>query len=76
MAYLGKACTHTTAVLFYLESMAHIRGSSVCTLQKCQWIIPAYQKDILYLPVADFTSAKAKKKLDEAAIKWLSLCSM
>ena len=71
MAGLGEACTHIAAVLFYLEAMARIRGSSVCTQQKCQWIIPAFQKDIPYLPVAelDFTSAKAKKKkLDEAAI--------
>ena len=77
MAGLGEACTHITAVLFYLEAMAYILGSFVCAQQKMSIDNSSISKDIPYLPVADFTSAEAKKKkLNEAAIKWLSLCSM
>ena len=69
MAGLGEVCTHIAAILFYLETSSWINGASLCTQQKCQWVIPAFQKEIPYLPVADidFTSARAKKKkLDEA----------
>ena len=67
-AGLGEVCTHIAAVLFYLETLSRINGSSVCTQQRCQWIISTFLKDIPYLPVADtdFTSAKTKKRLDEA----------
>ena len=71
MASLREAWTHIAAVLFYLEALAWINGSSLRMQQKCQRVIPAFQKYIPYLPVADidFTSAKAKKKkLDEATI--------
>ena len=32
--------------------------------KKCQWVIPAFQKEIPYLPVTDidFTSATTEKK--------------
>ena len=64
MAGLGEACSHVAAVLFYLETAARINGESTCTQQKCQWAIPAFQKDIPYVPIKDmdFTSAKAKKR--------------
>ena len=68
MAGLREACTHIAAVLFYLETSSRINEASLCTQQMCQRIIPAFQKNIPYLPVADidFTSVRAKKKkLDE-----------
>ena len=69
MAGLGEVCSHIAAVLFYLETSSRVNGSSVCTQQKCQWVIPQFQKEIPYAPVQelDFTSAQAKrKKIDEA----------
>ena len=69
MAGLGETCTHTAAVLFYLEAAARIQGKQTCTQRKCKWILPSFQKDVEYLPIKDidFTSAKGKKrKLDES----------
>ena len=69
MAGLGETCTHIAAILFYLEVIARIQGTTTtCTQQTCQWIIPAYFKKIDYLPIKniDFTSALGKKrKLDQ-----------
>ena len=70
MAGLGEVCTHVAAVLFFLETKVRINGTSTCTQQKCQWVVPTFQKSIPYLPVKeiDFTSAKVKKrKIDDAA---------
>lgn len=63
MAGLCEACTHVAAVLFYLETSAKVNAET-CTQQQCQWVIPAYQREIPYLPVKDinFTSAKRKTK--------------
>ena len=70
MAGLGEVCTHIAAVLFYLETSARVNGASLCTQQKCQWVIPAFQKEIPRLPISsiDFTSAKAKKKKLEKSV--------
>ena len=62
-------CTHVAAVLFYLEAVYRMRGQETCTQQMCQWILPSFQKNVEYLPIAsiDFTSAYTKKrKLDNA----------
>ena len=74
MAGLGEGCTHIAAILFYLETSSRINGASLCTQQKCQWVIPAFQKEIPYLPVTDidFTSAKTKKKKFDEAIENVS----
>ena len=67
MAGLGEACTHIAAVLFHTETVSRMKGSTTCTQQECQWVIPRYQKDIPYVPLhkLDFSSAKSKKgKID------------
>ena len=63
MAGLGEVCTHVAAVMFYVEISERLNGAPTCTQQKCQWVIPAYQKDIPYAPLhmIDFSSAKSKK---------------
>ena len=69
MAGLGEVCTHVAAVLFYLEAVYRMQGQETCTQQVCQWLLPSFQKNVEYLPVAsiDFTSASTKKrKLDNA----------
>ena len=69
MAGLGEVCTHVAAVLFFLEMTVRINGTSTCTQQKCQWVVPTFQKSIPYLPIKDidFTSAKVKKRrIDDA----------
>ena len=68
MAGLGEVCTHIAASLFYLETVTRIQGKQTCTQTECEWLIPAYYKNVEYKPVKDidFTSAKGKKrKLDE-----------
>ncbi len=57
-------CTHVTAVLFFLETSTRLQSKTTCTQEKCQWVIPSYQKNIPYAPVKDldFTSAKGRKK--------------
>ena len=64
MAGLSEVCTHVAAVLFFVETAARVNGADTCTHNKCQWIIPTFQKNIPYLPVndIDFTSTKAKKR--------------
>ena len=70
MAGLGEVCSHIASILFYLEAVVKIQGTSpTCTQEKCQWIIPFFLKNAEYLSIKDldFTSAKGKKrKLDEA----------
>ena len=69
MAGLGETCTHISAVLFYLEALHRLKGTETCTQQRCEWIMPKFQRDMDYLLIEDidFTSAKHKKrKLDEA----------
>ena len=70
MAGLGEVCTHVAAVLFYLETSFGLQGKATCTQDKCQWVIPAYQKSIPYAPVKDldFTSAKGKKRKIDCAL--------
>ena len=69
MAGLGEACTHVGAVLFYLETATKVNSGTTCTQQKCQWVIPTYQKAIPYLPVKDidFTPAKGKRRKFDAS---------
>ncbi len=71
MAGLGEACTHVGAILFYLKTSTKVNGGHTCTQQKCQWVIPSYQREIPYLPVKDldFTSAKGKHKALEKALE-------
>ena len=69
MAGFGETCTHISTDLFYLEAAARIQGKQTCTQRKCKWILPSFQKDVVYLPIKDidFTSVKGKKrKLDES----------
>ena len=64
-------------VLFYLETSTKI-NSTDCIEQKCQWVIPNYQKDIPYLPVKDmdFSSSTEKKgKIDTSVTQQLSTSS-
>ena len=70
MAGLGEVCTHVAAVLFYLETSFRLQGKATCTQDKCQWVIPAYQKSIPYATVKDldFTSAKGKKRKIDCAL--------
>ena len=72
MAGLGEVCTHVAAVLFYLETSFRLQGKATCTQDKCQWVIPAYQKSIPYSPVKDldFTSAKGKKRKIDCALAY------
>ena len=70
MAGLGETCTHIGAILFYLEALHRLRGTETCTERRCKWVMPKFQKNMDYLPIAsiDFTSAKGKKKKLDAAI--------
>ena len=72
MAGLGEKCTHISSVLFYLEALARLYGTSkTCTAEACKWIIPSYQKEVQYLPIKDidFTSARGKKRTLDDQIK-------
>ena len=63
MAGLGETCTHITLILFYLESCARLYGgTTTCTQETCQWIIPTFLKEVEYLPikVIEFSSAHGK----------------
>ncbi|XP_038045000.1 uncharacterized protein LOC119725695 isoform X1 [Patiria miniata] len=67
IAGLGEACTHVSALMFYIDTKVRIRDSKTVTQEPAYWKIPSAVKDAQYLPVAqiDFTSAKTKKrKLD------------
>lgn len=71
MAGLGEACTHVAAVLFFLEAKVRITGQPTCTEQSCQWILPAFQKEIPYLPITDidFTAPNSKRyKIDQSIV--------
>ena len=54
---------------FYLETATKANSGTTCTQQKCQWVIPTYQKAIPYLPVKDidFTPAKRKRRKFDAS---------
>ncbi len=68
MAGLGEVCTPSCS-FFFLETSARLRSKTTCTQEKCQWVIPTFQKNIPYAPVKDidFTSEKGKKrKIDDA----------
>lgn len=67
MAGLGEACTHIAACLFFIEAKVRITGQSTCTSQSCQWNIPAFQKEIPYLPIKDIDFSSAESKLDHNA---------
>ena len=68
MAGLGETFIHIAAVLFYLEAVVRIQGTTTCTESQCEWVIPPYVKSINYQPIKNinFKSASSKKrKLDE-----------
>ena len=68
IAGLGEACSHTAAILYYLETLARIPDTRTCTQEEFQWIIPSYLITVEYFPIKDidFTSARRKKrKLNE-----------
>ena len=67
MAGLGETCTYIAAILFYLETVAHLQGVKTVTESECSWIIPSCLKSAQYFPINDinFTSARGlKRKLD------------
>ena len=68
MAGLGEVCTHIAAIMFYIETAGRLNGVPTCTQKACQWVVPAYQKDIPYAPLRtiDFSSAKSKKRAIDA----------
>ena len=70
MAGLGEVCTHVAAVLFFLETSARLRSKNTCTQEKCQLVIPTFQKNIPYAPVKDldFTSSMGKKRKIDCAL--------
>ena len=63
MAGLGEACTHISALLFYIDTKVRIRDSRTVTEAAAYWKLPSTTRDVTYFPVSeiDFTSAKAKK---------------
>ena len=72
MAGQGETCSHIASVLFYIEAFNRVRGKLACTDKQCVWILPTYNKDILFAEVQDidFRSAtKLKQKLDETLEK-------
>ena len=60
MASLGKVCTHTAAVLFYLETITRIQGKRTCTQTECEWLIPSYLNSIEYKPVKEIDLISVK----------------
>ena len=65
MAGLDECCSHVGAVLWATWTTSRMYGARTCTDVGNRWLLPAYVKDIPYLPVSDmdFTSAKKKKEL-------------
>ena len=60
---------HQCHFILFGEALHRLKGTETCTQQRCEWIMPKFQRDMDYLPIEDidFTSAKHKKrKLDEA----------
>ena len=51
MAGFGEVCSHASALLFYLESSAHVTLS--CTQLGCQWNKPTIIDTIPYSKLAD-----------------------
>ncbi|PFX15562.1 hypothetical protein AWC38_SpisGene20214 [Stylophora pistillata] len=64
MAGLAEACSHVGATLFALETGVRMRSSTTCTQEKSKWLMPAYVKDIPYIPVNEMDFTSAKKKFD------------
>ena len=60
MAGLGEVCSHVGAVLFYVEAVHRVKGSSTCTQMPCSWIVPKSVKEIPYSKVADLTFTMPK----------------
>ena len=60
MAGLGEVCSHIGAVLFYVEAVQRVKGSSTCTQMPCSWIVPKSVKEIPYSKVADLTFTMPK----------------
>ena len=62
MAGLSEACSHIGAVLFALEAGVRMRQSVTCTQEKGKWLMPAYVREIPYLPVAEMDMSSARKR--------------
>ena len=50
----------------YLETSTRLNEKPTCTQQQCQWVIPAYQKNIPYARVHDLDFTSPKGKIDTA----------
>ena len=53
MAGLGEACTHVSALLFYIDTKVCIRDSRTVTEAAAYWKLPSTTRDVTYLPVCD-----------------------
>ena len=62
MAGLSEACSHIGAVLFALEAGVRMRQSVTCTQEKGKRLMPAYVREIPYLPVAEMDMSSARKR--------------
>lgn len=63
MAGLGEACSHVSAVLYYLEAAVRHRDGQACTDKENGWL-PPYLSNVpaLKLSDIDFSSAAMKKR--------------
>ena len=62
MAGMCEACSHVGAILFAVETAVRMRDSVTYTGEKGVWLMPAYVKEVPYMPVSkmDFSSANTK----------------
>ena len=72
MAGLGETCTHTSALLFYVETAVRIRDARTITQEAAYWKLPSSAQDqgVAYSPICqiDFTSAKSKKRRLDSSV--------
>lgn len=63
MAGLGETCSHTAALLFYMEMGLEIEKSKSCTDGSNQWL-PAHKRKVVPSPIAEmnFSSAKMRRR--------------
>ena len=68
MAGLGKACSHTVALLFAAEAHTKMIKDTSCTSRPCAWLSPN-MVNVNYAPIADIDfstqSAKRKKMMED-----------
>lgn len=71
-AGLGEVCTHVSALLFSIESIARIWNERTVTQKPAYWKLPPEMKKLEYSQLfeMDLTSAKSlKKKLDAKIVQ-------